>query len=138
MRGGEYFLKRARGFTLIELVMVIVILGTLSAIAIPKFVDVSTQAKVSATKASLGTIRSAISIAYAQSALTGTPTYPNPISGTLFVSDTLPMDSYFNVSTIITSTNNPISSSDFTDTGGWVYNSTTGEIRANVPGGHGW
>lgn len=131
--------RRARGFTLIELVMVIVILGTLSAIAIPKFVDVSTQAKQSATKSSLGAIRAAIGIFYAQSAITGaTPSYPSSIAGSMFVSDTIPADAYFNVSTIITSTNYPIAPGDFTDAGGWVYNSSTGEIRANVPGGHSW
>lgn len=119
--------------------MVIVILGTLSAIAIPKFVDVSTQAKQSATKSSLGAIRAAIGMFYAQSAITGlTPSYPSSIAGSMFVSDTIPADAYFNVSTIITSTNSPIAPGDFTDAGGWVYNSSTGEIRANVPGGHSW
>ncbi|MBU1006760.1 MAG: prepilin-type N-terminal cleavage/methylation domain-containing protein, partial [Candidatus Omnitrophica bacterium] len=38
-------MKRSKGFTLIELVMVIVILGILSAIAIPKFVDLASEAK---------------------------------------------------------------------------------------------
>jgi prepilin-type N-terminal cleavage/methylation domain-containing protein len=40
---------RRRGFTLIELIVIIVVLAVLGAVAIPKFVDVSQKAKVTAT-----------------------------------------------------------------------------------------
>ena len=65
------------GFTLIELVMVIAIIGILSSLAIPKFLDLSGAAKVSATKAGLGSIRSALAVKYASSATGGvTASYP--------------------------------------------------------------
>jgi len=46
--------KAQSGFTMIELVMVIVILGILGAVAIPKFMDVSTDAQTAATAATTG------------------------------------------------------------------------------------
>ena len=60
-----------KGFTLIELVMVIAILGFLSAAALPKFQDFQLETRIAATKADLGVIRSALAIRYAQSVAAG-------------------------------------------------------------------
>ena len=57
--------NRESGFTLIELVMVIVILGILSAVAVPKFQDLTEQAKNAATAGVIGGVRSGIGIWYA-------------------------------------------------------------------------
>ncbi len=54
-----------RGFTLIELVMVIVILGVLAAVAIPKFVNLKTEAQASALMGVVGGINSASAVNYA-------------------------------------------------------------------------
>ena len=50
---------RQRGFTLIELVMVIVILGVLAAIALPKFVNVSSEARTASLRSLEGAVRTA-------------------------------------------------------------------------------
>ena len=54
-----------RGFTLIELVMVIVVLGVLAVVAIPKFVDLRTDARTAALAGVAGALSSAAAINYA-------------------------------------------------------------------------
>ena len=57
--------SRQTGFTLIELVMVIVLIGVLAAIAIPRFVDLSGDAKQAAVDGVAGALSSAAAINYA-------------------------------------------------------------------------
>src|SRR5262249_15568564 len=53
-----------RGFTLIELVVVIVILGILAAFAVPKFMGLEGQARASTLNSMVGTVKSAATMAY--------------------------------------------------------------------------
>src|SRR6267378_4469429 len=57
--------KRTRGFTLIELIVVILILGILAAIAAPKFVDLTGQARIAALNGLRAPVSSASTLANA-------------------------------------------------------------------------
>lgn len=62
-----------RGFTMIELVVVIVILGILAAFALPKYMGLENQARVAALNGMTGSIRSAANMAHGVWLASGNP-----------------------------------------------------------------
>ena len=66
-------MNNQRGFTLIELVVVITILGILAAFAIPRFASLEREARIGAIQGLAGSVRSASALAHSLSLTQGTP-----------------------------------------------------------------
>jgi len=141
--------KRERGFTLLELIIVVGIIGVLAAISIVKFVQLIDKAREAATKANLGALRASVSIYFADNKgiwpaqLTTEkwihsgepfpafiPTYMRRIpKATLQRSN--PHANEDNIEYVTTHIYGEIAPEQITDKGGWIYSSTGGDIRVN-------
>ena len=118
--------RNRRGFTLIELVIVIVILGILGAIALPKFIDIVTNAKISATQAGLGSVRSVIALKYSQNLAAGvtTDTYPTTLTTSDFFDGKLPTNKLNNLTTAVTLGAPPTTQATSAAAGWWFITGT--------------
>ena len=117
--------KRNGGFTLVELVIVIVIIGILAAIAVPKFTDTSESAKLATMQASLAAMRAAINMSYAKNAA-----YPEDITGDMFAEGQVPLNVFNNRRTVDVM-NDPASSGPGPVGAvypGWWYNAGNGMV----------
>jgi len=132
-------MKKSKGFTLIELVMVIVILGILAAMVLPRFVNLSDAARRSATQGSLGAIRAAVAVQYASNAVNNVTTnngIPTTVEGTMFQDGSVPVEQYVgnNNAVVVGSTEVPATAT----AGGWWYNSGNGRAWVNHSGYTTW
>jgi len=143
----------SKGFTLVEILIVVIILGILAAIVIPQFTQASTEARVSNLRTNLQTIRSQLLLYRMQHDNEAYPgpdeagftakmtTYTNAAGAAVATPDTdHPLGPYLQSIPV-----NPMSGSKvvrvedgvFTapavgSDGGWWFNSTTGEFKADL------
>lgn len=70
-------MDNSKGFTLIELIIVIVILGLLSATAAPKFMDLQKDARIASIQGMSAAVKSASTMVYSKSVIQGTDKVPS-------------------------------------------------------------
>ncbi len=144
------------GFTLVEILIVVTILGILAAIVIPQFTDASEEAKMSSLVSDLHTVRAQIQL-YRFHHRHGAANLPGTISGVSFEDSMtkytlidgklatpqaagdgvygpylleIPTNPFDDVRTVYANTDEP----DLT--GGWHFNTTTGAFNANDSAEH--
>ena len=144
--------RKRHGFTLVEVLIVVVILGILAATVLPQFTAASSDAKESALVSNLTTLRSQIQLyrfqhnsiypaqgATTEVAFTNVMLGRTDVDGTVnattgafgpYLVGAMPVNPFNGLKTVTVAITTPVADG----TTGWIYNSATGTITANNVG----
>ena len=122
-----------KGFTLIELLIVMALLGVLVAVMLPKYQDLTPEAKIVASQQNLQSIQSAILI-YAAKNLD--PVFPDSLGSLatmgLFARKRVPTEKISGTAAVLLDAQADDNNVTCTNAGGWLYNPTTGSVWVNI------
>lgn len=132
---------RHSGFTLVEILIVVIILGILAAIVIPQFTEASNEARLSSMTSDLQTVRAQLELYKVQhlDVYPAFDTFIAQMTGMTDINGAAGADFGPYLHRIPT---NPFANDDSIGTGGyassgWYYNEANGEFRANDTAEHG-
>jgi len=140
--------KNQQGFTLVELLIVVIILGILAAVVIPQFNSAANESREAAVASNLATIRQAIEMykvqhadALPSAAIVNELINSTDLDGTVqtdgsgaygpYLRNSFPASPVDGVATVTTAATTPANG---TGGSGWHYNTATGEFRCFAPG----
>ncbi len=118
--------KEEKGFTLIELLIVMALLGVLVAVLLPKYQDLTPEAKIAASQANLDAVRSAV-LLYAAKYQALPDSIGAIVPEFLRKVPVLKISGSTTVQPVASMPANPSSA-----TGDWYYCASTGEVRVGV------
>ena len=119
-------MRTAKGFTLIELIMAVVILGILALTVVPRFIELSNRATEGAARGALGTMRAAIAIQFAKNTAEGNPVFPSSIEADFFADGLIPKEPFSKSNKVMYATSAPTGEGI-----GWRYDHASGRIWIN-------
>ena len=136
--------RNQSGFTLVELLIVVIILGILAAVVIPQFNTAAAESKEAALASNLATIRQAVELYKVQhndtfptASIVTQLTSGTDVTGAAgtkygpYIRNIFPANPIDSLATVATPATMPAAP---TAAGGWIYATGNGEFRANVAG----
>jgi len=137
--------KQQQGFTLVELLIVVIILGILAAVVIPQFNSAASESKEAAMASNLATMRQAVEMykvqhddAFPDGDFVGQLTDSTDIDGVVgnagygpYLRNGIPNNPVALLATVEVVAVDPVAGDD---THGWTYNSVTGQIWSDASG----
>ena len=115
-------IRDERGFTLVELIVIIIILGILSVVAIPKYLDLRAEAEKGVATGVTGALRGSIAILHAKYLIGGSTYDISRVTTGVETEDITLADSGTRITATFASAN----------TYGWSYTARTGDTPATV------
>ncbi|NQY43099.1 MAG: prepilin-type N-terminal cleavage/methylation domain-containing protein [Legionellales bacterium] len=126
------FFDDKKGFTLIELISIIIILGIIAAVAIPRYYSYKSNAELTVVKATLSNVRTAINNFYLHKVVEEGegryPTIDEINTAGVILKEGIPENPYNGVSSV---GETDIRNVKYTDTVGWGYHSLSGTFWIN-------